>query len=478
MKRPRVVVLGCGMAGMLAAAAVAECADTVTILERDHLPDRPAVRKGVPQERHLHALLSTGALAIDVLLPGVLTSLLGHGAHRLGLAEDTLIYGPYGWMDPHPSGHFILGASRPLVEGTVRTHLVRHHPVRIVGGAEAVGLLGDHERVHGVRVRHRGTGHGEQMTADLLIDATGRTSQTPRWLTDIGVGPVPTTEVDSGLAYASRIVRVPTSAPAYPCVTVQADPRDTIPGRGGFWLRIEDDQTMVTLSGTRGAHPPLDDEGFARFAHALRHPLIGDLLAEALPLTPVRGFRDTANRRHHYDRLPSPPAGLLVIGDASSTFNPLYGQGMTVAALSALTLRTALRKAWPDRHLDNAGCHRIQQAIARTADLPWAVCTTEDIRYPQAQGPPPSPGTRLTQRCADRLRAVAAHDPAASQAFFDVFSLSVPPTAAAGPAAIWAALRGPRKPPTRRPPSIGAVHHPASPGTHPAPEVPPDARGR
>ncbi|WP_369383115.1 NAD(P)/FAD-dependent oxidoreductase [Streptomyces sp. cg36] len=401
---------------MLAAAAIAEYADTLTILERDRMPEHPTVRKGVPQGRHLHGLLSTGARAIDTLLPGALTSLLNHGAHHLGLAEQTLIYGPYGWMRPYPTGHFILGASRPLVEWTVHTHLLRQHRIQLIEGAEVVGLTGDADRVRGVRIRHRDIRHSRQLAADLVIDATGRSSKTSQWLAEFGIGPVPVTVVDSGLAYASRIVQVPAKAPTHRCVTVQADPRDSVPGRGGFWLHIEGGQAVITLSGTKGAHPPLDEEGFTRFARSLRHPLIGELLTSTRPVTHISGFRDTANQRRHYHRFPSLPAGLLVIGDASTTFNPLYGQGMTVAALSAL----ALRKAWPGDHLGSAECRQIQRAIARTADLPWTVCTAEDIRYPGAKGPRPSPGLRLAQRGVDRLRAAAAHDPAAAQTFFDV----------------------------------------------------------
>jgi 2-polyprenyl-6-methoxyphenol hydroxylase-like FAD-dependent oxidoreductase len=444
----RVVVLGCGVAGMLAAAAVAEHTDTVTILERDRMPPGPAVRKGVPQGRHLHGLSGSGAQAIEALLPGFLAGLRAGGAHRLGLPERALVYGPHGWMCRYPSPHFLIGASRALVEWAIRTRLLCRYPVEVLEGVEVLGLLGDADRVRGVRVRHRDTGRSERVAADLVIDATGRGAKTPRWLTELGLPPVVSTVVDSGLVYASRAVRVSASAQSYPFIAVQADPRDNTPGMGGLWLGIENNQTMITLSGTRGARPPLEEEGFTRFAHSLRHPLLGELLADATPLTRISGFRDTANRRHHYHRLPSWPAGLLVIGDAVAAFNPIYGQGMTVAALSALTLRDALRGS----RLDGGGCHRIQRALSRTADLSWMVCTSEDIRYPGAQGPSPGTGTRLVQCCADRLRATAAGHPGASRAFFDVFSLSVPLTRLARPAAIWATLRGPRRPPLLDPP--------------------------
>ncbi|WKK21932.1 hypothetical protein QZH56_24360 [Streptomyces olivoreticuli] len=206
---------------------------------------------------------------------------------------------------------------------------------------------------------------------------------------------------------------------------------------------------MVTLSGTQGAHPPLDDEGFARFAGQLRHPLIADLLSHTTPATRLSGYRNTANRRYHYERLPAWPTGLLVTGDAVTTFNPLYGQGMTVAAQSALVIRDGLARG----RVNAATCHRIQHALAHTADLPWAVCTTEDIRYPGALGPPPSPLTRLVTCTADRLRSAACTRPAAARAFFDAVTLSKPVWRLISPSALAALALGPHLPPLDEPPS-------------------------
>ncbi|MBF6543626.1 FAD-dependent oxidoreductase [Nocardia brasiliensis] len=449
MSAPHVVILGGGIAGMLAAAATSRIAGAITIIERDRLPAVPAGRRGVPQGRHLHGLLSTGVSAIESLLPGTTATMRDHGAQQVRLSEEALIYGPHGWMRPVATPHFIVGASRPLVEWAIRHQLTAQHRCTIVQDAEAVGLHRAGGRVGGVRIRYRGTGQVEEVSADLIIDATGRGSQTPRWLAEFGVGPVADTVVDCGLAYASRLVRTAPGARSYACVTVQADARNHVPGRGGFWLQVENDQTMVTLSGTRGAHPPLDEPGFTEFALGLRHPLIGHLLADSTPLGPIKGSQTTANRRRHYDRIRKWPAGFLVIGDAATTFNPIYGQGMSVAALGALNLRRGLH----DNRLDGAGCRRLQQTICRTADLPWTVCVTEDIRYPGARGRTPSHGQRLTQLCADRLRATSAADPAAAQAFFDVLSLSAPPIRALTPAAAWAVLRGPRQPPVWEPPN-------------------------
>ncbi|MGX1778608.1 NAD(P)/FAD-dependent oxidoreductase [Nocardia brasiliensis] len=444
-----VVVLGAGVAGLLAAAAVTDYADTIIVVERDNAPGRATLRRGVPQGRHLHGLLSSGALAIDTLLPGTLDDLIGRGAHRVGLAEDTLIYGLHGWMRRSPSGHFILGASRSLVQWTIHRHLRARQSVRIVQNTEVVELLGNASRVVGVRTRDLVTGDQDRITADLVIDATGRRTRMPHWLDTFGCGTVDETVVDAGLAYASRAVETSAAAQSYRCITVQPDPRQHVPARGGFWLQIENNRTMITLSGTRGAQPPLDDDGFVQFARNLRHPLLGELVADAVPLTRIGGFRDTANRRCHYHRLPRWPAGLLVIGDAVAAFNPVYGQGMSVAALSALALRQAL----PSGPFASRVCRNIQRDIARSADLPWVMCVAEDIRYPDAEGAAPRAGTRLVQRCGDRLRTAAATDPVAAQVFFDLLSLSAPLRRAVTVPAILATIRGTRNAPVQHSPS-------------------------
>ncbi|WP_330255538.1 FAD-dependent monooxygenase [Nocardia sp. NBC_00565] len=434
------IVLGCGIAGLASAAALADQVDEVTIIERDQLPDTPAPRDGVPQGRHLHGLLSSGAEAMEALVPGTLDALWSHGANRVALGE-ALLYGPLGWMCPCRTPRFIVAASRPLTEFVFRSCLQRHRRIRIIEQTLAVGLLGTSGLVTGVRVRHRNSRHVQDLAASLVIDATGRTTRTPRqWLPDLGLPEVESTVVDPGLAYSSFPARM--TGDLSTCINLQPDSRSGLPGRGGFVLQIEANQWMFTLSGTRGAHPPRDDVGLKEFALRLRDPLIADLLVDAERTGRIWGYQNTSNRRYHYERVGHWPRGLLVLGDAATAFNPVYGQGMSVAAMAALTLRTALQRR-PPHELDYAA---VQKQICRTGLLPWWMCTTEDIRYPGATGPKPSLTTRLLQRAADRLRAVAATDPAVACLFYELVSLSVSGRSLISPSAAVALIHGPRKP--------------------------------
>lgn len=438
------LILGGGVAGLVAAAALIEYVDTITVVERDRLPDGPEVRKGVPQGRHLHGLQSSGVQAIDTLLPGTLESFFAAGAHRIEMPTQALFYGPHGWMRQYPGEHFTVGTTRALAEHIVRRALLAHSHVRILEGAEATGLLGDARRVSGAHVRHRGTGERETIEADLVIDATGRGSRAPQWLSELGLPDVPATVVDAGLAYASRVVRPPDEATGrrFPLIALQGDPRRGGPARVGGMMLVEDGTWMVTLAGTRGAHPPLDEEGFLRYAQTLRHPLMSELISQGTPMSRISGFQNTANHRRHYDRLSTRPTGFLVFGDAATTFNPLYGQGVTAAALSAVTLRQELSRG----PLDQEGYGRIQEAVIRATDIAWAMASNEDLRYPGAKGPAPSARRKVLQRFSDRLRITAACDPVASQALFKALTLTTPPREVFNARTIRALLRGPRHP--------------------------------
>lgn len=359
------VVIGGSLAGMLTAAALAEFGDVV-VVERDALPDGPRPRRGLPQAHHAHLLWSGGAAAIDSLLPGTIGRLMDDGAHRIALPTNMVGFSPEGWFRRWAeASHYVVIASRDLLDWHVRRAVGALSRVTVVDRTEVLGLEGDARRVTGVRVRERG-GEERVVEADLVVDASGRSSHTPDWLAGFGMPRPAVRTVDPGLVYASRIFRAPKDlGSTFPViVNIQADPRDPVPGRSATLVPIEGDRWLITLSGTRGGEPTKDPEAFEGFARDLRHPIVSELIAQTEPLTDVVVTRTTVNRRHHYEKA-AMPRGLAVIGDAVAAYNPVYGHGMSVAAQSALALRAAVaRYGWSQ---DRLGA-RVQKAVSRPGE--------------------------------------------------------------------------------------------------------------
>ncbi|MHB9863680.1 NAD(P)/FAD-dependent oxidoreductase [Streptomyces sp. YIM S03343] len=434
------LVLGGGLAGLLSAHVLARHLDAVTIVERDRLPYEPVPRAGTPQARHSHALMSRGAAALEELVPGTVQALVEAGARCFGMPGDSLVHGSQGWLRRSPGDRYFLACSRDLLEHVIRQRVLRHPRITVMPAVQAVALLGSATAVTGCRVRERDSGTTRELGADFVVDATGRGSDAPRWLVEIGLAQVSETVVDPGLAYATRMFQAPARAKeAFPMVIIQPDSATREPGRSGILLPVEDGRWIVTLAGTRGAEPPVDEEGFERFARDLAHPVLAETLAQAEPVGAVRGFRHLANRRRNFHRMPRWPNGFVVVGDAFATFNPVYGHGMSVAALHARALRDGLSRGGPRR----GTARRTQQAVARAGRMAWLIATVQDARRPLTGGRRPVLA-RPVNRLVDRLHAAATHRIAAAEAVADLFTLSVSARTVLSPAVLLAILRGSR----------------------------------
>ncbi|GAA4868713.1 NAD(P)/FAD-dependent oxidoreductase [Saccharopolyspora cebuensis] len=427
------VVLGGGLAGMLVASVLAE-RGPVVVVERDRYPAEAVERKGVPQAHHGHLLLPGGVRRLDALLPGLVDELLARGAQRLGLPEDVVSLSAQGWAPRFPAVQHALSCSRALLDHAVRTRVLADERISVRTGTDAEELRGDAARVGGVLVRDRETRRAAELPAELVVDATGRGSRTPRWLTALGVPPVPEERVDPGLAYATRLFRAPEDAPEhFPNVSVQASPGTGRPGRAGVLFPIEDRRWLITLSGTRGGEPPADADGFAAFARALPHPVLGELIARADPLGPVRGYRNTANHRRRYERTRL-PSGFLVVGDAVGSTNPTYGQGMSVTAAQVVALRDALREHGGDTR-------RVQRAITAQGRTSWSAAAGQDVLYPEVLGRRPGRADVLRHRFGRRLERAGARDPEVFARLLRGHTLTGSPAAVLHPRVLRALLR-------------------------------------
>ncbi|MFG2140535.1 NAD(P)/FAD-dependent oxidoreductase [Streptomyces sp. NPDC048650] len=423
------VVLGGGFTGMLAAAALSRHADVI-VVERERLPRTPALPTDLPQARHAHLLSADGARTVDALLPGVFDQWLVEGARSLPLPSGPADRVPQGRLSRRPA-QYVITCSRDLLDRVVREQVPALPGVTVLDGTEAEGLTGTAEHITGVHVRDAVTGQGRRLDADLVVDATGHRSTTPDRLTALGLPAVHEETADAGIVCATRIFRAPPGAEDRLVISVRSGADGgRAPGRTATLVPIEGGRWLVTLTGTGGDRPTEHADRFVPFARRLPHCVIGDLIADAEPLSEVRLTRDTASRLRRYEQLRSWPTGFVALGGAVASFTPDYGQGLSIAAHSGLALREAVRR----RGLDDPTLARaVQQSVARVVQAPWTAAGQETPAAPA--GSRPSAATRLVRGAVDGVLGTAIGGPPVCRAYVDVVRPVLPKGRFARPAA-------------------------------------------
>ncbi|OMC49494.1 2-polyprenyl-6-methoxyphenol hydroxylase-like oxidoreductase [Mycobacterium sp. IS-2888] len=437
----KAVVLGASMAGLLAARSLSEFYEAVTVVERDPLPGalptNPEARRGVPQGRHLHGLLPRGAQVLEELFPGILDQLVLDGAHYIDGRDLSRLHYELGGhlMARTGSATSVTAylATRPFIEEHVRGRLRGVPNVTLLDEHDIVQLTStpDHHRVTGAQVVNRRTREVAPLRADLVVDATGRAARTPLWLNRMGYDRPREDHVSVQLTYVSQLLRMAPDALHERGFLV-----GVVPGRphGLGILHCENDTWMFTVFGMAGHEPPADIAAMCEFVedYAPAHMLAAVRAAE--PVGEPARHRQPSSQWRRYDKMRRFPEGLLVIGDAICSFNPIYGQGMTVAALEAVALRECL----------SSGTRDLARRFFRDAMVPirqaWELSANPDLSLPEIDGTPPLV-TRLLNVYVDRVLAAAEHDTTAFNQFFRVTALVDPATRLLRPGMIWRAAR-------------------------------------
>ena len=431
------MVFGAGIAGLLAARVLADHADRVTLVERDRLSSGP--RRGVPQGWHAHALLPRGQHILQELFPGLRAELVAGGAVSYELLDEArTVVGGHRLCRAPMLDTPGLALSRPFLEDNIRRRLLERSNVTLLDGWDAIEPVIEDGRVVAARIgRSAPASHGSEeqvLPAELVVDAMGRAGRSATWLAHAGYGRPATEEVALDVGYSTCYLEMPDGVFGQDLGTLISGSPGNPRSLAAF--KVEGDRWVFGLGGMCGDHPPADREGFLDFAASVVRNTMPDLLPavqQAKQLTKIFQARYPSAIRRRFDRMARLPAGLLALGDSLCSFDPLYGQGMSTAAIQAIALRDSLARG--------AGLERryFQAAIAAVTPV-WKMALAADLAIPGVSGKS-SLSSRALGRYIERVQHAATHSPAAAVAMLRVLTLLEPPASLFSPSIVRQVLR-------------------------------------
>lgn len=438
------IVIGGSMAGLLATRVLSDHFHEVILIERDKMNNIPQSRKGQPQTRHVHVLLARGFQVMSQYFPDLAQSIKREGGLVLDLGQNMHWYCYGGYRRRFKLGVEAVISDRTFLEWQVRKRVVNLPNVKVLDGFSVDKLLSTnkHERITGVSIKQQD--HQENtrtFLSDLVIDCCGRSSKSTKWLAELGYPQAPRSVVSCGTGYATRLYhRNPDEPNSQEWFFITPEAPKEYRAAGAF--PIEGNRWIVSLGGWHGDHAPKDEAGFLEFARSLPAPDVYDLILRSKPLSEISIYKYPASTRHHYEKIKAFPDSYLIMGDALCSFNPLYGQGMTTAALQAAALDKLLQER--DGSLEGISKTYFKRA-AKILDTPWKTAVGEDFRFPETKGKKTA-GTDLINAYIARIHRATHYDKVVCSTFLKVLNMLEPPVSLFRPHILWRVLfsKGPK----------------------------------
>jgi 2-polyprenyl-6-methoxyphenol hydroxylase-like FAD-dependent oxidoreductase len=432
-----VIVIGASIGGLLTARMLRNHFEKITILEKDTVNDFPESRKGQPHTKHLHGLLPAGLNVMLQYFPTLMYELKQAGAMIIDFAESMQWFTHGGYRKSFNMGMPAVFSSRPLLEQVIRKNVLNTPGIELRDNITVKKLITteDTTTVVGVETELKDEKQSSFLYSDLIIDVSGRGAKTFQWLKEMEYDVPPVSEVKINIGYATRLFERDANNPNSKKWFFNTPVAPFEYGSGGAFP-IDGNRWIVTLSGWHGKYPETDEQSFNEYARNLSANDVYNIVSTCKPVSDISQYKYASSLRKHYEKLNRFPVGYLVLGDAMCSFNPIYGQGMTSAALQVKALDELLQTGIADIKLSKAFFSK----AAKIIDIPWRLSVGEDFRYTETTGPKPA-GVNLINKYVSKVHKATLKDKVVCEAFLKVMSLLKSPTSLFHPKIFWRVMR-------------------------------------